>query len=144
MKICGLMLMMCSFFLNASANDSIIVRKDPRLDILTEKQAKINRISQRFTSSGRLKGYRLQVLSTRSRDDAFKLKADLLQKFPDQKAYTLFQSPYFKVRFGDYKDRAEAERNKAILSQLYPQTIFVIQDVVDYTPKEGDEIFSEE
>jgi hypothetical protein len=144
MKVVGFIILILFYFSCASANDSIIVRKDPRLDILTVKQANINRISSRLTSDGRFKGYRLQVLSTRNREEAFQLKAELFQRFPDQKAYTLYQSPYFKVRFGNYLERAEAERNKKILSQLYPNSIYVVPDLIDYKLKEGEDIFLEE
>jgi hypothetical protein len=125
-------------------NDSVVVKKDPRLDILTEKQASINKLTANLTSSGHYKGYRLQVLTTRNRDEAFKLKADLYQRFPEQKAYTLYQSPYFKVRFGNFVSRAEAEKYKSILSSVYSQTIYVVQDAIDYTPREGEEQLTEE
>src|SRR5690242_2283543 len=87
-------------FLYTNAADTIIVHKDPRIDILTSKQAAINKVTARMASNGMFKGYRLQVLNTRSRDEAFKTKTMLLENFPDQKTYILYQSPYFKVRIG--------------------------------------------
>lgn len=143
MKMLFVLLMMC-FTAKLFANDSIIVTKDARLDILTAKQASINKITANMTSSGKYKGYRLQVLTTRNRDEAFKLKADLYQRFPEQRAYALYQSPYFKVRFGNFIDREEAERYKRLLSEVYPQAVYVIQDAIDYTPKEGEELPAEE
>lgn len=143
MKMLYAVLLMC-LTAKAFANDSVIVRKDPRLDILTAKQASINKLTANMTSSGHYKGYRLQVLSTRSRDEAFNLKAELYQRFPEQKAYALYQSPNFKVRFGNFIDRAEAEKYKRLLSQIYPQAVYVIQDAIDYTPKEGEELPTEE
>src|SRR5690349_3516175 len=83
------------------AADTIIVHKDSRLDIFTEKQSEVNKRTAGMTSSGLYKGYRLQVLSTRHREDAFKLKTRLLKMFPSQQTYVVYQSPYFKVRMGD-------------------------------------------
>src|SRR5690349_14262651 len=83
------------------AADTIIVHKDPRLDIFTEKQSEVNKRTSRMTSSGLYKGYRLQLLSTRSREDAFQLKTQLLKMFPSRQTYVVYQSPYFKVRMGD-------------------------------------------
>ncbi|WP_153797352.1 SPOR domain-containing protein [Foetidibacter luteolus] len=122
----------------ALATDTISVKKDPRLDVLTAKQAAINKITSRMTSSGLYKGYRLQVLNTRNREEAFKMKADLLRQYPNHKTYTIFQSPYFKIRFGNFPERAEAERYKKELSLLYPQGIYVIEDGIEYTPPEAD------
>ena len=121
-----------------SADSGIVVRKDGRLDILTSIEAKLNQKASRMTYNGLWHGYRLQMLSTQSREKAFELKGKLLQRFPDQKAYTIYQSPYFKVRFGNFIDRDEAERYKKILSGIYPQAIYVVNDNIEYTPKDDD------
>lgn len=121
------------FSFAAEINDTIIVSKDARLDILSEKQGEINRSSARIT-----KGYRLQVITTRQREDAFQVKAELLKRFPDQKTYTIYQSPYFKIRFGNFIDRDEAEKYKKILSGIYSQGIYVVSDMIEYTPAEDE------
>ena len=135
----GLVLLLLSISV-AQASDTIIVRKDGRLDILTAKQAAINKATAKMTSNGQFRGYRLQVLNTRNREEAFKVKADLLQKFPDQKVFALFQSPYFKIRFGNFTDRDEAEKYKKEISRIYPQGVYVIQDAVDAAPTAADQL----
>jgi len=70
----------CAICYTSRAADTIIVHKDARLDMFTEKQVSINKVTSRMTSNGLFKGYRLQVMNTRSRGDAFKIKADLLEK----------------------------------------------------------------
>ena len=115
------------------ANDTIIVRKDPRLDILSDKQAEINKRSSMMTSSGLYKGYRIQVLSTTNRDQANKIKSDVLSRFTDQKAYLTYNSPYFKVRIGNFINREDAEKFRQQLSKIYPQGVYVVEDAVEYT-----------
>lgn len=122
-----------NYFSFAAEKDTIIVSKDLRLDSLTAKQAEINRNSTKIT-----KGYRLQVITTRKREDAFQVKAELLKRFPDQKTYTIYQSPYFKVRFGNFIDREEAEKYKKILSGIYSQGVYVVSDMIEYSPREED------
>ena len=92
-----------------------------------------------MTSNGLYHGYRLQVLNTRSRDEAYKVKAQLLQHFPEQKSYVLFQAPYFKIRFGNFTDRSDALRYKSSLSAIFPQVIYVVNDDVEYTPPKEDD-----
>ena len=123
---------------SAQSADTIIVHKDPRLDVLTEKQIAINKVTSKMGSNGLFKGYRLQVLNTRSRDDAFKTKAMLLENFPDEKVYVLYQSPYFKVRIGNFITRDEAEDFKNQLSAYYTQPAYVIEDLIEYIPKADD------
>ena len=120
--------------------DTIVVNKDPRLDILTQKQALVNKRSQMMTSNGLYKGYRLQLLSTNNRNQAFKLKYDLLTAYPDQKAYVSYQAPYFKVRFGNFLHKDDAEKMRKQLSKTYPAGVFVVEDAIEYTPKEDEDI----
>ena len=117
-----------------ASGDTIIVHKDPRLDIFTAKQAYVNKLTAHMSSSGQFRGYRLQVLSTRSREEAFSTKANLLQQFPDQKAYILYQSPNFKVRIGNFPNRQDADAFKKTLSKVYSQPAYLVEDIIDYTP----------
>lgn len=115
------------------ANDTIIVHKDARLDVLSAKQIQMNKHNVMLTSNGQHKGFRLQVISTNNREEAFRIKADLLAKFPDQKTYALFQSPNFKVRIGNFLKREEAEKFRTQLSKYYPDGVYIVEDIIEYT-----------
>jgi hypothetical protein len=116
------------------AQDSIVVRKDPRLDVLTQKQVQINKRSSMLNANGQYKGFRIQVVSTTNREQALNVKSELLAKFPSEKTYLTFQSPYFKVRFGNYLKRDDAEKMRKQLNKLYPNGAFIVEDAIDYTP----------
>jgi hypothetical protein len=124
----------------AFASDTIIVKKDPRIDVLTSKQIAINKRSSMLTSTGQYKGYRIQVMSTTSRDQAFNIKGDLLSKFPTEKSYVMFQSPYFKVRMGNFLKRKEADAFRKNLNKLFPQGVFIVEDTIEYTPPPEEEL----
>lgn len=130
----------CSFFSSASIiKDTVIVHKDARMDVLTSKQIVANKKASLQTSSGQYKGYRVQVVSTTNRDQAFKIKGELLSRFPEQKTYALFQSPNFKVRVGNFLKKADAEKFKLQLQKYYTTGLFVIEDAIDYTPTKEEE-----
>lgn len=122
------------------AADSIIVKKDPRLDLLTAKQAQINKRSAMMTSTGQYKGYRIQVISTTNRDQAFKIKTELLSRFPDQKSYTSYQSPLFKVRIGNFLKKEDAEQFRKMLNRFYPKGVYVVEDIIDYAFADMEEL----
>ncbi len=122
-------------FVNTNAADTIIVHKDPRIDALTAKQIAINKVTARMNSNGLFKGFRLQVLNTRSREEAFNTKTLLLENFPEQKAYILYQSPYFKVRVGNFVNRNDAENFSKQISSFLTQPAYIVDDVIDYIPK---------
>src|SRR5947209_3869242 len=100
-----LLLVLCLFVLKtAVAQDtlmltgpSLVVHKDPRIDALVKKQAEINERSRKITGHT-MRGYRLLVLNTNSRDEAIAAKAKIYTHFPDQKVYLTYQSPFFKLK----------------------------------------------
>lgn len=136
MKIFLSLALFLMFLQHVQAKDTVIVHKDPRLDIFSAKQASVNKLTAKMTSNGQYRGYRVQVLNTRSRDDAFKMKASLMQMFPSQKAYIIYQSPYFKVRVGNFPEKEDAASFRNVVVKKIPQNSYVVEDLIEYTPKE--------
>lgn len=116
-----------------ASNDTIIVYKDARLEVLTQKQILINKHASMLTSNGQYKGFRVQVISTNNRDEAFKVKSDLLLNFPNQKCYIVFQTPNYKIRIGNFLKREEAENFRNQISKYFKQGIYVVEDGIEYT-----------
>ncbi len=124
----------------ASAADSIIVKKDPRFDVLSAKQTQINKLTSNFTSSGLYKGYRIQVVSTPNRGSAFDTQNMLLANFPDHKSYVLYQSPNFRVRIGNFLKREDADSFRKQLLSFFPNGAYIVEDTVEYSQPEDEEI----
>lgn len=120
------------------AADTLVIKKDARLDILSQKQAQINKRTSLMTSTGLFKGYRIQVISTPSREKAQQLKTEMMSRFPEHKSYLLFQSPNFKVRIGNFLKREDAEKIRNQLNRLLPSGVYVVEDAIEYTPKENE------
>jgi hypothetical protein len=91
-----------------SDTSSVVIHKDARVDLLVKKQAEIN---EETTRNARrvAKGFRLLVVNTNKRDEAISAKSKLYQYFPELKSYLLYQSPYFKLKAGNFKERKDAE-----------------------------------
>ena len=140
-KICLLLLCFVSVIkIIAQNNDSLkaiqtaYIHKDPRLDILAKKQAELNNMAIKIAARSAW-GYRLQVLSTNDRELAMKTKSELLQRFPEQKVYMLYQLPYLKIRFGNFKTKQEAEDYLNDLSKVFPGAVFIVRDVIEVKPE---------
>ena len=114
---------------------NVIVHKDDRLDILGEKEAEINLMASKMAARTGV-GYRLQVLSTNDRDLAMRTKTQLLQMFPEQKTYMLFQLPYIKLRFGNFKTKEEGEiYRKQISRMLDGASIYYVPERIEIKPE---------
>lgn len=100
-----------------SPADNIIIHKDSRLDILAKKEAELNSAYSKALEKTMM-GYRIQVISTNDRDYVMKVRSILLKKFPSQKNYLIFQAPYVKLRFGNFKTKDEADTYMKQISKL--------------------------
>lgn len=113
---------------------SIAVKKDIRLDVLSAKQAEINRKAALMNIT-HASGYRIQVINTQSRDEANTVKAEMLRRFPEQKTYLLYKAPNFKVRLGNFLTQREAEPIRKMVAALYNnRSIYLIADRVEFRP----------
>jgi hypothetical protein len=112
-------------------NNSVIVHKDPRLDLLVARQAQINEATSR-DSRKTGKGYRLMVISTNSRDEAIAARTTVYTYFPELKAYLWHQSPYYKVKAGNFKERKDAEAYQEKLSVYFPRGVYIMNDIVEF------------
>ncbi|MFN2457524.1 MAG: SPOR domain-containing protein [Chitinophagaceae bacterium] len=111
---------------------SVIVHKDPRIDILVKKQASINKTANsKKNYAHTMRGYRLMVINTNKREDAIAAKTKIYTYFPEIKAYLSYQSPYFKLKAGNFKTRAEADRYRKNMNTLFPNGVFIMSDIIE-------------
>jgi hypothetical protein len=117
----------------SSDTSTVLIHKDPRIDLLVKKQAEIN---EETTRNARrvAKGYRLLVVNTNKRDEAINAKTKLYQYFPELKSYLLYQSPYFKLKAGNFKERKDAESYQKKLNAYFPSGVFIMNDLIEVKP----------
>jgi len=113
-----------------SDSNAVIVHKDPRIELLMTKQAEINEVTSR-DSRKTGKGYRLMIISTNNRDEAIAAKTMIYTYFPELKAYLWHQSPYYKVKAGNFKERKDAENYQQKLNVYFPKGVFIMNDIVE-------------
>lgn len=112
------------------------VTADPRMNMMED------RMKAYFTSFGNktpsptgyvtVQGYRLMVLNTTDRELAMKVRTQLLQMFPDQKPYMSFVSPFVRLKFGDFRTKAEADAAKRRITalKLFTNNVYVLSEKV--------------
>jgi|TARA_Y100000310_G_scaffold82941_2_gene79602 cell division protein FtsN len=67
-----------------------------------------------------VEGFRVQVLATRTRENADRLRADLFAEYGDD-IYIVFEAPNYKVRIGNFIDRRQAESlRQSMVKKGYP------------------------
>ena len=118
----------CPFF--SSAQDTTIVcnkyakvKEESNIAALAAKYDDYNR-KKEFTD-----GYRIQIMYTDIRSDAYKNKGQMYKDFPDLSSYVEYEEPYFKLRIGDFKTRLEATYYMQQVTPLYSGA-FIVKDKI--------------
>jgi len=106
------------------------VKRDPRVDKLVDKQIELNKQALRIRTTLE-PGFRILVISTNKRDLAINAKSRLLKIYPDQKSYLFYQSPNFKLQFGNFKTMKEAEQMKKELVLDFGENLIIIPSQVE-------------
>lgn len=111
-----------------------VIHKDKRLDLLGKKMREYNEGLSYRTQL--VKGFRLLLLKTTDRDAVMKLRARLLQEYPDHKNYLVFTAPSLKLKFGNFTNKEEAEKmRKQLLDQNFVSgNIYLLNEQVELKP----------
>lgn len=123
----------------ADTSGLVVVHKDPRLDLLINKQIQINEETSRLARRT-MKGYRLLVINTNKREEAIAAKTQVYTYFPELKAYLLYQTPFFKLKAGNFKTRDEAEEYRKRLNIYFPKGVFIMNDIIEVKPEDREEM----
>jgi len=126
--------MVIAVCVSAQDTSSVVVHKDPRIDLLLKKQGEVN-AAIRKANARTARGYRLLVINTNKRDDAIAAKTKVYTNFPELKAYLVYQSPYFKLKVGNFKTREEAQQYQKTLGYYFPKGVFIMADTIEITPE---------
>jgi hypothetical protein len=110
--------------------NTVVIHKDQRLDMLVKKQIEINEETSRNARRS-AKGFRLMVVNTNKRDEAIAAKTKLYTLFPELKPYLIYQSPYYRLKAGNFKERKDAETYQKKLDSYFPKGVFVINDIIE-------------
>ncbi|MGZ5286619.1 MAG: SPOR domain-containing protein [Flavisolibacter sp.] len=114
--------------------NSIVIHKDPRVDVLVKKQAGVNAAIKK-ANARTARGYRLLVVNTNKRDEATEAKTKVYTYFPELKAYLVYQTPYFKLKAGNFRTREEAQDYQKLLSIYFPKGVMIVSDIIEVTPE---------
>lgn len=106
-----------------SAGGSVYISQPPELDKITNNAAADADEAQ--PAHGRMLGYRIQVFSDNNirsaKTGAEYRKRTVEAALPGTRAYIIFDAPYWRVKFGDYRTYGEADEALQLLLQQYPQ-----------------------
>lgn len=113
------------------SNASVRIYQDKRIEQLLNAKRATN--TKQLTVSG----YRVQVFSSNvqrtAKSEAFQIEKQILNEYPAESVYVNYVSPFWKVRVGDFKTRAEAQSFRIQLIGSFPKLrneIYVVREQI--------------
>lgn len=104
--------------------DHLTIISDPRIDSLLQIHREEN-----IRKKG-LEGYRVQIFQG-TKEEANKIKARFLRKYPDCKVYAPFQSPFFTVYVGDFRTKSEALKLQSQIKSEFSNS-FIVEGPISF------------
>ena len=115
---------------------SVVVHKDPRVDVLVKKQIQINEVTTR-DSRRSMPGFRIQVIASNDRNKVFSAKAKIYQQYPELKPYIIYLPPNYKLKVGNFKTAEEAQPYFDRINRIYPSGVYIIHDAIEVKPEKS-------
>jgi hypothetical protein len=128
----SLSLLLTGNLMAQSDTSSVIVQKDPRVDLLIKRQIQINEETTR-DSRRNIPGFRIQVINSSDRNKVFAVKTKVYQQYPELKPYLMYQPPNYKLKLGNFRTAEEAQPYLDQLTKLFPG-VYIIHDIIEVKP----------
>ncbi len=116
---------------NDTTQNAVFIHQDKRIEQLFHDRQLLN-------NGGQINGYRVQVFSSNmqqtAKSEAFRIKALVEEKFPGKGVYESYSSPFWKVRVGDARTRAEAQVLLTELMKAFPNMkmeMYIVPDKIN-------------
>lgn len=117
-----------------SDTNSVVVIKDPRLDMLVNKQIEINEVTTR-NARRFVPGFRILITSSNNRNNVIEAKTKMYREFPELKAYMMYQAPFFRLKVGNFRERYEAEDYLQGVQRLFKGNVYIVPDTIEVRPE---------
>jgi hypothetical protein len=110
----------------------LIAQKPGNLQVSTSPQ--IEKLQADYLSENKnenyVNGYRVQIYNG-NKNNCMQERSRFLQMYPSVEAYTLYESPEYRIQVGDFRTRLEAEKFKRQVLEHHSGS-FVLQTKIKW------------
>ncbi|WP_017256821.1 SPOR domain-containing protein [Pedobacter arcticus] len=114
----------------------VTVVKDPLIDSLIARRIALNKGVTKDGTPIVVFGYRVQVFFGNDRKEAYNEQARFNSLYPELATYISYTQPNYRVKVGDFRTRAEAQKLITELRPIFP-TLFIFNERIN--PLKADE-----
>lgn len=116
---------------NGTSSSKVTIHQDPRIDVQLSNYIKRVDLTMPYFGAG----FRVQVFSSNNfktaKNDASRIENQLRNAFPRHQVYVSYASPFWKVRIGNFRTSADAQKLRSDIMKLFPELsrdCYVVKD----------------
>jgi len=129
MKKCTIVILMILCAIKGISQGNVVIHADPRIDTLIQRSLAL------AEQESIVQGFRIQLYSGSNRQMANQIKSQFMQSYSQYRAYMTYSQPYFRIRVGDFRNRAEALYLLSLLKQdTRFKAIMLVSDKIEFPP----------
>src|SRR5690606_1545865 len=137
----GLRFLLFSFAaLAQNKKGTLEIVKDPMIDVLQQSRIVFNNslpeeateVKNEKGTRGTALGFRIQIFSGSSRNEAYAIQARCQQRYENINTYITYTQPNYRVKVGDFRSRSEAQSFMAELKRSYPSVFLFTEQIYIY------------
>jgi len=140
----GLSFLLLSFYglaqsMTQTKEGNLEIVKDPMIDLLQQNRiiynnnpipAESTEVKREKGTKGTALGFRIQIYSGSSRNEAYAVQARFQQQFEDISTYVSYTQPNYRVKVGDFRSRSEAQAFMSEIRRSFP-TVFLFTEQIN-------------
>lgn len=107
-----------------AVSTGVTLHADPRLDVVVKKY---RNVQLGVIRSGH--GFRVQIYNGNDRIKANQVRVDFIRRYPQVRTYLSYVQPQFRVKVGDFRTRAEAQKVYDELTGIY-NPCMIVPDII--------------
>jgi hypothetical protein len=120
----------------AQNQGKVTVVKDALIDSLIARRITLNKLASSNGTPILVTGYRVQVFFGTNRKEAYNEQTRFKSIYPELNTYLSYTQPNYRVKVGDFRTRAEAQKLMTELRSEFP-TLFIFNELIN--PIKADE-----
>ncbi len=111
-------------------DDDIIIAGEDETPVIDQQQSTTN--EEEDIKLREITGFRVQIFATKDIETASLFELEASERFShlDHKIYLIFETPLYKIRVGDCKERTQAEELRELATQYGYRESFIVKSKI--------------
>ena len=118
----------------AVAQTDTILSENGSITSINEKgiNALVIKYENSLKAKNGIEGYRVQLAIMSRGEEGRQLKTDFIKLYPEIPVYLKYESPYYRIRVGNFRTKLEAKKIQYLINKNFPGA-YVVSEIINFS-----------